>query len=144
MHTYSVLEANGETIEDEEREQQIVRTLMRRLGETGDRPMTVRRRVPRQVRLFDTPMQVDFSRDPHNPRTVIEITAGDRPGLLSEIGRAFNACGVRLQTAKVTTVGERAEDVFFVTDDDGQPLDAEERLATLETTLRQRINGADR
>jgi len=140
MHTYSVLEANGETIEDEEREQQIVRTLMRRLGETGDRPMTVRRRVPRQVRLFDTPMRIGFSLDPHNQRTVVEITAGDRPGLLSEIGRAFNACGVRLQTAKVTTVGERAEDVFFVTDDHNLPLEAPEQLERLEQTLERMLD----
>ena len=139
VHTYSVLETNGEAIVDEDREQQIVRMLMRRLGETGDRPMVVRRRVPRQVRLFDTPMRIGFSRDPYNPRTVIEITAGDRPGLLSEIGRAFNACGVRLQTAKVTTVGERAEDVFFVTDDNGLPLDAAERCQALEETLQRRI-----
>lgn len=140
MHTYSVLEANGETIEDEEREQQIVRTLMRRLGESGDRPLTVRRRVPRQVRLFDTPMRINFSLDPHNQRTVIEITAGDRPGLLSEIGRAFNACGVRLQTAKVTTVGERAEDVFFVTDDNNRPIESQESLEKLEQTLRRMLS----
>ncbi|HEX7048386.1 MAG TPA: [protein-PII] uridylyltransferase [Gammaproteobacteria bacterium] len=135
VHTYSVLEAGGETIEDEAREQQIVRTLAQRLGEEGDRPLTVRRRVPRQVRLFDTPTRIDFHRDPHNARTVVEITAGDRPGLLSEIGRAFNACGVRLQTAKVTTVGERAEDVFFVTDENNRPLDATEQQADLERAL---------
>src|SRR5690606_9690105 len=139
MHTYSVLETDGETIEDEAREQQIVRTLTQRLGEQGDRPVTVRRHVPRQVRLFHTPTRIDFRRDPHNARTVVEITAGDRPGLLSEIGRAFNACGVRLQTAKVTTVGERAEDVFFVTDENNRPLDASDRQASLEQALQQML-----
>ncbi|MBW3566664.1 MAG: [protein-PII] uridylyltransferase [Proteobacteria bacterium] len=140
MHTYSVLDTDGGTIEDEEREQQIVRALMRRLGESGDRPLTVRRRVPRQVRLFDTPVRIEFGNDANNQRTVIEITAGDRPGLLSEIGRAFNACGVRLQTAKVTTVGERAEDVFFVTDDDARPIETPEKLEQLEQTLRRLLD----
>lgn len=138
VHTYSVLEANGETIEDEEREEQIVRMLVRRLGEQGGAPVTVRRRIPRQVRLFDTPTRIDFHRDPHNARTVVEITAGDRPGLLSEIGRAFNDHGVRLQTAKVTTVGERAEDVFFVTDDAGRPL-APQQEEELEAALKKMI-----
>lgn len=140
VHTYSVLEASGDVIEDAEREQQIVRSLMRRLGESGDRPLTVTRHVPRQVRMFETPVHVAFSPDPYNDRTVVEITVGDRPGLLSEIGRAFNACGVRLQTAKVTTVGERAEDVFFITDDQGRALDDTERQARLENTLRQLLN----
>jgi [protein-PII] uridylyltransferase len=31
---------------------------------------------------------------------------------------------VELQAAKIMTVGERAEDVFYVTDFDGRPLDA--------------------
>lgn len=140
MHTYSVLETGGEIIEDEEREQQIVHALMRRLGKSGDRPLTVRRRVPRQVRLFDTPVRIEFGHDANNLRTVIEIIAGDRPGLLSEVGRAFNACGVRLQTAKVTTVGERAEDVFFVTDDDARAIESPEKLEQLEQTLRRLLD----
>jgi len=41
---------------------------------------------------------------------VVELITADRPGLLSRIGRAFQASGVRLQNAKVATFGARAED----------------------------------
>jgi [protein-PII] uridylyltransferase len=46
----------------------------------------------------------------------MEVIAGDRPGLLSAIGWALADCKVRLQNAKIATFGERAEDVFFLTD----------------------------
>jgi [protein-PII] uridylyltransferase len=76
------------------------------------------------VRMFTTPTQVDFSADPDQGRTLVEVVAGDRPGLLSEIGQVFWDQKVELHGAKIMTVGERAEDVFTVTDENGGRLDA--------------------
>jgi [protein-PII] uridylyltransferase len=45
--------------------------------------------------------------------------------LLSEVGKVFKAERVAIHGAKIMTVGERAEDVFYITDDDGQVLSAE-------------------
>ncbi len=72
--------------------------------------------------MFTTPTQVAFSEDPVNGRTVIEIIAGDRPGLLSQVAKVFMTEGVKIYTSKIMTVGERAEDVFYVTDDSGGPM----------------------
>jgi [protein-PII] uridylyltransferase len=88
----------------------------------------VNRRVPRQVRMFTTPTQITYSDDPLQQRTILEIIAGDRPGLLSEIGKVFLAEGIDVNAAKIVTVGERAEDVFFVSDEYGQPLTETARL----------------
>ena len=73
--------------------------------------------------MFSTPVQIAISRDPLNQRTVIELVAGDRPGLLFQVAKVFEQERVALQNAKIATVGERAEDVFFVTTVDNQPLD---------------------
>src|SRR5205085_4807466 len=55
-------------------------------------------------------------------RSVLELTSGDRPGLLCEVGRVLMEERVELQAAKIMTVGERAEDVFHLTDFDNCPL----------------------
>ena len=57
----------------------------------------------------------------------MEVVATDRPGLLSRIAVAMAGCGIRLQSAKIATYGERAEDVFFMTNRDNQPLDSDLR-----------------
>ena len=85
--------------------------------------MTVTRRAPRQVRMFSTPTQVNFSLDNRNNRTILELVAADRPGLLSEVGKVFKAERVAINGAKIMTVGERAEDVFYITGMDGLPLE---------------------
>jgi [protein-PII] uridylyltransferase len=72
--------------------------------------------------MFTTPTQITFTEDPLQNRTVLEIIAGDRPGLLSEIGRVFLAEQIDVNTAKIMTIGERAEDVFYITGAQGGPL----------------------
>ena len=63
--------------------------------------------------------------DSRNNRTILELIAADRPGLLSEVGKVFKSGGVAINGAKIMTVGERAEDVFYITDDDGGVLQEE-------------------
>jgi [protein-PII] uridylyltransferase len=95
--------------------------------------------------MFSTTTQVVFSEDLSHRWTIMELVAADRPGLLSEIGKVFWDKGIDLHGAKVMTVGERAEDVFYLTDDQGRPLDAsrQERLAeTLTEALDRRVAAA--
>jgi [protein-PII] uridylyltransferase len=75
-----------------------------------------------------------MSPDRANPRTVIELVAADRPGLLYQVAQVLDRHDVHLQNAKVATIGERAEDVFFVTTADNRPLD-EAQCATLRDAL---------
>ncbi len=77
-----------------------------------------------------------------NNRTILELIAGDRPGLLSEIGKVFMQHQVYFHDAKIVTVGERAEDVFYITDKFGRPLTAQARealQAELTTVLDRKI-----
>jgi [protein-PII] uridylyltransferase len=130
LDTYLVLEDTGTTIADRHRAQQIEQQLWRVLQSTEAQLPLVTRRAPRQVRMFTTPTQITFTDDAVQRRTILEIIAGDRPGLLSEVGRVFQAERIDVVTAKIMTIGERAEDVFYVTDEHGSPLsdDARRRL----------------
>jgi [protein-PII] uridylyltransferase len=119
LETYEVLEDNGAVIADAARVREIERGLWNALKQVEDAPPAVTRRAPRQVRMFWTPTQVNFSVDSRNERTILELIAADRPGLLSEVGKVFRAERVAINGAKIMTVGERAEDVFYITGADG-------------------------
>ena len=131
VDVYHVLEDTGAEITDQLRLRDIQQQLTRALAKPDDASLTVTRRAPRQVRMFSTPTQITFSEDPVNQRTIVEIIAGDRPGLLSQIANIFMSEKVYIFTSKIVTVGERAEDVFYVTDPNYRPLSREhrERLA---------------
>jgi len=77
--------------------------------------------------------------DERNRRSVLELTAGDRPGLLCEVGQVLMQERIELHAAKIMTVGERAEDVFYLTDFDNQPL-SEPAAARLKERLVQALD----
>jgi [protein-PII] uridylyltransferase len=64
---------------------------------------------------------------------------GDRPGLLSEVGQELLESGIAVHAAKIATIGERAEDVFQISDEAGAALTAE-ACDALRTRLLQRLD----
>lgn len=95
----------------------------------------VRRRTPRQLKQFATPTRTSIHNDPSGNFSVLEVVSPDRPGLLATIGRVFMDFGVRLQNAKISTLGERVEDIFFITDQNKQPLTDPDFCARLQQTI---------
>jgi [protein-PII] uridylyltransferase len=130
LDTYHVLEEDGTIITDAERLAEIEYALWSTLRRPAAAPLAVSRRAPRQLRVFRTPTQIAISVDERNARSVLELVAGDRPGLLCDVGKVLWEERVDLAAAKIGTMGERAEDVFYVTDAARRPLspEAAERL----------------
>ena len=123
LDLYHVLEDDGAPITDDERQGEIERALWSSIQRPDDSPFAVLRRTPRQVRMFNTPTRITLSVDERNQRSVLELIAGDRPGLLCDVGKVLLEEHIELHAAKIMTVGERAEDVFYLTDFDNRPLD---------------------
>ncbi len=125
LDTYQVLEQNLNTVHNKHRLDEIGEALQQDL--TGDDidEIVVDRRLPRQYKHFNINTEISFSQDDHYPRTILEVTTADRPGALSLIGQAFKQCGIRLQKAKIATIGARIEDIFYITNKEREPLDTE-------------------
>jgi [protein-PII] uridylyltransferase len=119
---YHILEDDGAPITDQDRQSEIEFAVLRALQRADAIMPVVSRRAPRQARMFNTPTQVTISVDDRNQRSVLELVAGDRPGLLCDVGKVLMQQHIELRKAKIMTVGERAEDVFYVTDLQHRPL----------------------
>jgi [protein-PII] uridylyltransferase len=121
MDTYIVLDANGHAIaHDAVRTREIQAILCKAIIDRHAPKPTWEKRVPRQLKHFHYPSEVKVSSD--DSKTIVEVVCPDRPGLLALIGRIFLDLDLQLQNAKICTLGERVEDVFFVTDQQGQAL----------------------
>jgi [protein-PII] uridylyltransferase len=70
--------------------------------------------TPRKMRLFKTEPVIKFETNIQQNHTILEINTHDRPGLVSAIAQAFLQCDIQLINAKLTTLGDQVEDVFFI------------------------------
>jgi [protein-PII] uridylyltransferase len=140
LNAYYILEmAESSPVLDEEHVIQIQQALVKELSESEMPMVSAARPVPRRLRHFPTKTRVSFSADERNHRTVMRLVTLDRPGLLAEVGAAFDTCGIRLQSAKIATVGAEADDVFFITDADQTPVVDEAILGRLREEIHRRL-----
>ncbi|HJO36005.1 MAG TPA: [protein-PII] uridylyltransferase [Gammaproteobacteria bacterium] len=135
LDSYMVLDERSGLIREPRRLAEIRQALTAALQREEAEPPPVNRRRARSARCIPTPVQVRFLDHQVDHLTPLEVIAGDRPGLLSQVGQVFQAQHIRLNAAKVATLGERAEDVFFITGADGEPLEDPARREALRAGL---------
>ena len=143
----AVLDADGDSIgNNPERIAEIREGLIDALKNPDDYPTIIQRRVPRQLKHFAFAPQVTISTDALRQVSVLEVIAPDRPGLLARIGGIFLDFDLSVQNAKIATLGERVEDVFYITDARNQPLADPDLCKRLQAALVEQLsqdNGRD-
>ena len=141
VDTYYVLDENYEPLkQDHKRYKKIVDALVAELSLVGEYRDVVSRRTPRQLKHFATPTRTNLILDNANGSSTLEVISPDRPGLLATIGRIFMDFNIQLQNAKISTLGERVEDIFFIVDENGQPLSDEKLCNELQREICEQID----
>jgi len=93
-------------------------------------------RLSRQVKHFPIKPEVTIQGDERGTHFILSLIVADRPGLLYTVANALTEHGASLHTAKITTLGERAEDVFLIS---GGDLRESTKRIKLETELMERL-----
>jgi len=113
---------NGETLESGE----IIKALRKQLAKTDEVKAYCPLITPRTMKLFKTQPNIEFETNAQQNHTVMSLYTHDRPGLVSAVAQVFLACEVQLINAKINTLGDQVEDVFFITTQDDCALSEDE------------------
>ncbi len=141
LDTFFVLNSDGSAISEESGRLQYIRDhLAHALAEEWDKLPVVQRLTPRQKKSFKVPTETNMSVDEIKHVSVLEVASPDRPGLLARVGQVFVEHNVVLQAAKIQTLGERVEDVFFITDENTQPLTDPARCEAIQAAIRNSLD----
>ena len=87
-------------------------------------------RLSRQVKHFPMKPEVSILGDEKGAHFILSLVTADRPGLLYTVANTLAEHGAHLHTAKITTLGERAEDVFLISGGDLRESSSRIRLET--------------
>ncbi len=123
---------------DNERLNRLRKTILN--GLNNDTPLENLPKV--SCSLFHVPTNISYIKHQGTKQTFIEISALDSPGLLAKIGITLGKCGCLISAARIATTGERADDFFAITDENGLPLD-EKQQQMLSSALHKVLDGID-
>ena len=122
--SFIITELNGELVEfDRRRELEQALTLALQ----SEKLPALSIAPNRQLQHFTVQTDVRFLHENKKEHTEMELVALDKPGLLAQVSQIFSELNLNLLNAKITTVGEKAEDFFILTNQFGQALAREER-----------------
>ncbi|MCJ8142761.1 [protein-PII] uridylyltransferase [Ancylobacter sp. A5.8] len=106
-------------------------------------PEVVAKKIPKRPRAFTVEPEVTLNNSWSNRHTVVEVSGLDRPGLLYGLTQALSRLNLNIASAHVATFGERAVDVFYVTDLMGAKLMGAARHSTIRRALLQVLDADD-
>ena len=122
--SFIITELNGELVEFDRR-RELEQALTVALQSEKLPALSI---VPnRQLQHFTVQTDVRFLHENKKEHTEMELVALDKPGLLAQVSQIFTELNLNLLNAKITTVGEKAEDFFILTNQFGQALDSQQR-----------------
>ena len=130
LNTFFVLDSEGRTVTDPDLILEAELRIANALKNPPPQGLRTRRAMSRAQRHFTMAPRISFRTDASGTRTRLSLVCSDRPGLLAAVAHALRLCFITVHDARIATIGERVEDFFELTDDDGRVLDeaTQERL----------------
>jgi [protein-PII] uridylyltransferase len=120
MDTYTVLETNGKPVGETPARITEIETVLRDYllsSSTAIAPAKYRR--TRKERYFNNPIETTLGNPAGKTYSTLEVNCPDQPGVLATLGKVFADKNIKLIDARITTLGERVEDLFFIKGEDG-------------------------
>jgi [protein-PII] uridylyltransferase len=135
LNTFVVLDHHGKALTDNYRAIGIANALTEKLTLHNYCPViskVISKVISAKLRQFKFRVQVNFVKAPAKNKTTLELVTLDHPGLLAQIAQVFQQLSLHIHSAKITTFGEKVEDVFTLSNDKNDALSEQQQQALTE------------
>jgi [protein-PII] uridylyltransferase len=126
VNTFIILDARGKELKESYQTQAIADALSVKLKQDDVCNISLQP-IRREVKQFQFPLRVSFINIKAKSKTMIEIITLDRPRVLANIAQIFQQLKINIHSAKITTFGEKVDDVFTISTSENAALNDEEK-----------------
>jgi len=102
--------------------------------------LNISRRTSRRLKNFTMKTKVSLRNDNETNTSILQVITPDRPGLLAKIANIFSRFDLVLYNARISTLGERVEDTFYLRNADNQPIEDQDLSENLKQTIRDELD----
>lgn len=140
MDTFTVLENNGQPVGNNlKRKEEIIQTLVKNLR-TGNKILAPAHFLrSRKEKYFAKSIEVTFTNNPGKSYSTLEVNCPDQPGILALVGKILASNNINLKDARITTLGERVEDLFFITNQAGHAIEEQSLVQKLKSEIKSEL-----
>ena len=85
--------------------------------------------------LFKIKTNIFIDNDASNKHTILEINTFDRVGLIYDLTKKLYELGFEISSAKILSMGERANEIFYIQDFNGKKLQSNKKINKLKTSI---------
>jgi [protein-PII] uridylyltransferase len=139
VESFKVLDFDEKPITSTQRRKQVIN----KLHQVLDKGMILsKKRQSRRHQSFDNQPNVEFLHSRKSNRSLVNISALDTSEFMEQIASTFRELDLHIHSATISTVGERADNVFLLSNKDDQQLTSDQQQQ-LSATLMQVISEDD-
>ena len=140
LFTFMVLETNGTLIKKNSLRMAEITNLLKDYSLPVEKPAKAKRHTSRQLRHFIHATETSLTNPENFPYSILEVLCPDRPGLLAKVADIFVDKNIILHDAKITTLGENVEDIFFITNKNNKPITSKKVSEELQNLIKQKLD----
>jgi len=144
LDTFTVLEESGRPVGDNlARIEEIKSALILSFADKHQAARAPQYKQTRKDKYFASKVIVRLLNQPGRLYSTLEINCPDHPGILAAVGKLFVEESINIKDARITTLGERVEDLFYITNSANEPItdqtEIENLIASAQETLEKRL-----
>jgi [protein-PII] uridylyltransferase len=139
LEIYYISDLNQSQAITRDRSRELTKRLTSYIIDEPSKVISITRKTSRQINSFQHFITIHFIDEIEKERTLLEISTIDRPGLLHAIVNTFEDLNIIMIDAKISTLGERVDDIFFIQNTSKLPLNELQKKA-LQSALNDNIN----
>lgn len=141
INSYTILEPDGQPVgEQPGRISEIIDGLRWQLTDPEATTTIAPTPLGRLAKSFSQHIETVLTNNPERDYSTLELNCPDRPGILAKVGKVFSEHGINLRDARITTLGERSEDLFFITGKNGRAITDTVEMENLQSHLKEELS----
>jgi len=135
LNTFYLLTTDGKPLENQLDKEKLIENVLANLQQADFTPAIQQTAISRQHKHFDIKTKISFEQKQNTHHTAINIKTADKVGLLTHIANVFKQQNLEIHHAKITTLGEIAEDTFQITTKTGEAVTDKTKQAEIRSAL---------